>query len=170
MNSVRFLGGSTRKAHGAAASVVMMVCGGSAFAQALLKDIAGSKDPAGIRRYESSTIIGCEFEKFGEHEALPRLMGADEIAAATWALLAQAALRPVPDRVRWRKCWSDDCEEIGPLQSFGRSRRADRSVGREAWATAALPWCEALATVEVSQRAMACGHGCDRNRLTRRDR
>lgn len=31
-----------------------------------LKDITGAKDPAGIKRYDGSTIIGYKFEKFGE--------------------------------------------------------------------------------------------------------
>jgi OmpA-OmpF porin, OOP family len=31
-----------------------------------LKDITGSKDPAGIKRYDGSIIIGYKFEKFGE--------------------------------------------------------------------------------------------------------
>ncbi len=31
-----------------------------------LKDIAGAKDPAGIKRYDGSIIIGYKFEKFGE--------------------------------------------------------------------------------------------------------
>jgi OmpA-OmpF porin, OOP family len=38
----------------------------TAAAQTPLKDVPGSKDPAGVKRYDGSSIIGYKFEKFGE--------------------------------------------------------------------------------------------------------
>src|SRR6476619_7117194 len=39
----------------------------AAAAQGPLTDVPGSKDPAGVKRYEGSSIIGYKSEKFGEH-------------------------------------------------------------------------------------------------------
>jgi outer membrane protein OmpA-like peptidoglycan-associated protein len=60
-----------RSARGLACAAYLLWCGVSAISvaaqpAAALKDVSGAKDPAGIKRYDGSIIIGYKFEKFGE--------------------------------------------------------------------------------------------------------
>jgi OOP family OmpA-OmpF porin len=56
-----------RRAFVGAASVVWCaVVAAAVAAQPALKDVAGAKDPANLKRYDGSIIIGYKFEKFGE--------------------------------------------------------------------------------------------------------
>src|SRR5688572_10103978 len=53
------------------AASCLLWCGVAAMSMAAqtapaLKDITGAKDPAGIKRYDGSIIIGYKFERFGE--------------------------------------------------------------------------------------------------------
>src|SRR5215207_1427451 len=58
--------GSRRLTLGSALASVVVATGAVVIGQAPLKDIPGSRDPASLKRYEGSTIIGHKFEKFGE--------------------------------------------------------------------------------------------------------
>ena len=53
-----------------AAAMAITAIAATAVAQSPITDVAGSKDPAGVKRYEGSSIIGYKFEKFGEHTFL----------------------------------------------------------------------------------------------------
>lgn len=47
-------------------AAALVTAAATAAAQAPLKDVTGSKDPAGVKRYDGSSIIGYKYEKFGE--------------------------------------------------------------------------------------------------------
>jgi OOP family OmpA-OmpF porin len=49
------------------ATAMAMLVGWAGLRAQTLTDVKGSKDPAGIKRYEGSTIIGYRFSKFDEH-------------------------------------------------------------------------------------------------------
>jgi outer membrane protein OmpA-like peptidoglycan-associated protein len=55
---------------GIVAAMALSVLAATLVAQTPLKDVPGSKDPAGVKRYEGSSIIGYKFEKFGEYAFL----------------------------------------------------------------------------------------------------
>jgi OOP family OmpA-OmpF porin len=49
------------------ATAMAMLVGWAGLGAQTLTDVKGTKDPAGIKRYEGSTIIGYKFSKFDEH-------------------------------------------------------------------------------------------------------
>jgi OOP family OmpA-OmpF porin len=49
------------------ATAMAMLVGSAGLGAQTLTDVKGSTDPAGIKRYEGSTIIGYKFSKFDEH-------------------------------------------------------------------------------------------------------
>ena len=55
---------------GIVAAMALSVLAATLVAQTPLKDVPGSKDPAGVKRYVGSSIIGYKFEKFGDYTFL----------------------------------------------------------------------------------------------------
>lgn len=87
-----------------------------------------------------------------DYDALPMIMNADDIAAATRELLAEARADPRPNpRAVAEALVTMISRQSGTFTPFAPDLRAEMEAWvDEAWATAPLPLFDALATVAVN--------------------